>query len=105
MQSNPQTSRVFALLKTYVENERRRIPIEAAWLYGSMASGVPAEESDIDIAIVTTTEITQEMEIEAQLDAKAIDPMIDVVFFSSAVFASARKTLVEEIKEKGIRII
>ncbi len=45
---------VETLVRHYINRLRERIPVEAAYLFGSHVSGVAIPESDIDVAVVSS---------------------------------------------------
>ena len=41
-------------MERYLDRLRERIPVEAAYVYGSHARGTPTRHSDIDVAVVSS---------------------------------------------------
>ena len=44
---------VEAMVSRYIARVRERIPVEAAFVYGSYAGGTPHEYSDVDVAVIS----------------------------------------------------
>ena len=60
--------------------------ISAAWLFGSQATGVTHDHSDVDIAILAEQplDLDQRLEIQAALEDELRRPHIDVVDLQNA---------------------
>jgi len=104
MRENKQTSDILNLLKTFVEKESLIYPIKEAYLFGSWAYGIPNEESDIDVSIIVDNELTFDEEQSIFDDAQKIHCRLETHVFSKKYFDIARKAIIYDIKEKGIRI-
>ena len=60
---------IIETLQNYFEREALRFGIEAAFLYGSWAAGLPRVESDIDIAVLFDNDDLSELEVFKRLNA------------------------------------
>ncbi len=104
MRNDTETSRVLDLVRAFVEGEKQRYPVSAAWLFGSWAYGTPGEDSDIDVGLVLEGDTDLDLESAIFQDAQALDWRLEPHVFSRAYFEKARRAMVYDIKEKGIRI-
>lgn len=105
MSNDSTTSDLLDLLRAFVIAQRTRYDVSSAWLFGSRAHGIPTEDSDIDLAIVTDSNLSQEEELDLVERGKEIDPTLEIVMFNRSDFEKSRRALTEDIKEKGIRIL
>ncbi len=53
-----------AVLKDYFESKADSFNIDMAFLYGSWACGYPLDESDIDVAVLSSKEMDEDMAFE-----------------------------------------
>ncbi len=81
------------------------IHVESAYLFGSYASGMPDEWSDIDVAIISRDISEDRMEERIRLTrlSSRIDSRIEPAPFSPATFID-EDPLAWEIKRSGVRI-
>jgi len=74
---------------------RERIPIEAAYLFGSQLTGEADEESDIDLAIFSPAidglNLYERVHLASEL-ALRCDSTLELHLYSSRALASARPT-------------
>jgi predicted nucleotidyltransferase len=104
MCENPQASSILDLVKMFVDAERRVYPISAAFLFGSWAYGQPREDSDIDVGLVIDGDVSFEDEQSISLAAWETNPKLETHVFSREYFDKAHRSIVYDIKEKGIQI-
>lgn len=92
-------------LKDAVEKlKKRRLNIEAVYLFGSFAAGVPTPKSDADLLIVSPEEKTEVIR-NAFL---SVSVPVDLYVMSPSSFRSkksAGKGVVAEAVRKGIRLL
>ncbi len=104
MLETAQASGVLDLVKRFVEAERKAFPVAEAYLFGSWAYGSPDSASDIDVGLVLEGEVSPLDESAIFSDAQDFNVRIETHVFSKAYFDGARKSIVYDIKEKGIKI-
>ena len=104
MRNDPQTSAVLALVKRFADFEQSRRAVDSVWLFGSWAYGEPNQDSDIDVAIVVDEPVDSQLENQIWADARTVDYRIEPHVFALEDYRTARRALVYDIKEKGIRI-
>jgi len=104
VQNDPETSRVLDLVKHFVESEKAVYPIVEAYLFGSWAYGSPGEDSDIDVGIIVDGEVGPAMESRIFSDAQDLNFRLETHVFSKASFQTARRAMIYDMKQKGIRI-
>jgi predicted nucleotidyltransferase len=104
MLETEETSRILGLVKKFVEDAEGRYPIVEAYLFGSWAYGTPREDSDIDVGLVWDKDASFEQEVQLRLDAQIFSNKIETVVFEKQYFDTARSSIINDIKEKGIRI-
>ncbi len=97
-------SGVLDLVKRFVEAERRVFPVAEAYLFGSWAYGKPDEASDIDVGLILEGDVSPIDESAIFSDAQDFNARIETHVFSKTYFDRARKSIVYDIKEKGIKI-
>ena len=85
--------------------DKEGIRIEAAYLFGSHASGTPDRWSDIDIAVVSSdiSEDRFEERVRLTMLSSFIDSRIEPVPFRPETFVD-EDPLAWEIRRKGIRV-
>lgn len=105
MWSNPEASSIVALARRFVEIELVNHPLSSAYLFGSWAYGHPVDGSDIDIAIILDGKATVSLEDELSQDAYALDPRIELHLYTADYFNSARRSIISDIKTKGIPLL
>ncbi|HZV48115.1 MAG TPA: nucleotidyltransferase domain-containing protein [Thermodesulfovibrionales bacterium] len=97
------TDSVIEAVKKYIrELERNNIPIQEAIVFGSYAKGDPKEESDIDIALVSTAFTGDRFEDRRKIVPlrRKIDNRIEPIPFRPEDFEEGGN-LVDEIKKTG----
>jgi len=97
------TDSVIEAVKKYIrELERNNIPIQEAIVFGSYAKGDPKEESDIDIALVSTAFTGDRFEDRRKIVPfrRKIDSRIEPIPFRPEDFEQGGN-LVDEIKKTG----
>jgi len=98
---------ITGLVLRFVELVRESgIQVEAAYLYGSHATGNAHADSDVDVAIVSpqlSGSISLDWKILAPLRRK-VDLRIEPIGFRPEQFCD-ENPLVWEIKQKGLRIV
>lgn len=104
MSNDSTTSDLLDHLRAFVRAQQTRYDVSSAWLFGSRAYGIPTNDSDIDLAIVTDVSLSQEEELDLIERAKEIDPMLEILIFKRSEFKKLRQALINDIREKGIRI-
>lgn len=100
---------ITALIRRYVTAlEGRGIPVERVILFGSHASGHPAEWSDIDIAVVSPRfEALSLLERYEQLGLanRALQAPLDIVGFSPSQVAQCEpESFLAEILRTGVEV-
>ena len=81
------------ILRQTVEEARRRLPLAAAYLFGSHAEGNARDDSDIDIALFSAAadEMTLPERIDTLVDIdKAIDAEVEPHLYSDKCLQKAR---------------
>lgn len=97
------TDSIIEAVKKYIrELERNNIPIQEAIVFGSYAKGDPKEESDIDIALVSTAFTGDRFEDRRKIVPlrRKIDNRIEPIPFRPEDFEQGGN-LVDEIKKTG----
>ena len=93
-------------VQALLENlESQGLAIEAAFLYGSQAAGVPDRDSDIDVAIVSSDLSGDRLDDWMRLNSVAsrIDVRMEVIGFRPEQFRD-ENPLAWEVKTKGIKV-
>ena len=98
---------VVNLIRNYISRlNQNHILVEKVFLFGSYIKGTPREDSDIDIAVISTA-----FEGNRYIDRRrivpfrrGIDSRIDPIPFTPEEFA-AGGTLIDEIKDTGKEIL
>jgi uncharacterized protein len=101
-----QPDSVIAIVKKYIaELERHHIQVQEAILYGSYANGRVREESDIDVALISTAFTGDRFEDRRRIVPfrRKIDSRIEPMPFTPAGFSEGGN-LIDEIKKTGIQI-
>ena len=95
-------SAIEAVKKYIKELERNNIPVLEAFVFGSYAKGNPKEESDIDIALVSTAFTGDRFEDRRKIIPfrRKIDSRIEPIPFRPEDF-KAGGNFVDEIKKTG----
>jgi len=94
------------LIRRYIkELKKNNIPIQKAFIFGSYAKGSPKEESDIDIALVSTAFTGDRFEDRRKIVPfrRKIDSRIEPMPFSPEDFQKGGM-LIDEIKKTGKEI-
>ena len=97
------TDSAVELVKRYIkELENNNIPVQEAIIFGSYAKGNPKEESDIDIALISTVFTGDRFEDRRKLIPlrRKIDNRIEPMPFRPEDFQNGG-ILVDEIKKTG----
>jgi uncharacterized protein len=97
------TDSAIDLVKKYIQELRNNnIPIQEAIIFGSYAKGNPKEESDIDIALISTVFTGDRFEDRRKLIPlrRKIDNRIEPIPFRPEDF-KAGGNFVDEIKKTG----
>lgn len=105
MRDHSDTSDLLDTLSHFAASARDRYGIEGAWLFGSWATGSAGNESDIDLALILRDEPEFDVEIDLALEAKDVDSAIEALVMSRERFDHGRMSVIEEIKEHGIRVL
>jgi uncharacterized protein len=97
------TDSAIETVKRYIrELERNNIPIQEAFIFGSYAKGDPKEESDIDVALISTAFTGDRFEDRRKIVPfrRKIDSRIEPIPFRPEDFREGGN-LVDEIKKTG----
>ena len=90
-------------IKRYVQELRRHhIPVQEAIIFGSYAKGTPKEESDIDVALISSAFTGDRFEDRRRIVPlrRTIDNRIEPLPFRPEDFSEGGN-LVDEIKKTG----
>jgi len=95
--------------REFVQRAASRYRIHRAFLFGSYAWGVPAEHSDIDLAVVLETSSGSrgagvDEEFELFHEAQESSSLLEVICFSREEFESDGGTLIRRIKKDGLEL-
>ncbi|HJX50680.1 MAG TPA: nucleotidyltransferase domain-containing protein [Candidatus Nanoarchaeia archaeon] len=95
-------SAVEAVRRYIQELQRNNIPIQGAFIFGSHAKGNPKEESDIDVALISTAFTGDRFEDRRKIVPlrRKIDSRIEPIPFRPEDFQKGG-ILVDEIKKTG----
>lgn len=94
---------VIEVLKRYIQELRKNnIPIQEAMIFGSYAKGTPREESDIDVALISSAFTGDRFEDRRRIIPfrRKIDSRIEPIPFRPEDFQQDGN-LVDEIKRTG----
>lgn len=97
---------VLANVERFLAVVRQRLRIDAAYLFGSQATGTARPWSDIDVAVVSpdfSEDLFQER-VALMLCAAAIDDRIEPRPFTPDRF-SPDDPLASEISQRGVRLV
>jgi uncharacterized protein len=97
------TESVVELVKKYIQElKKNNIHIQEAYIFGSYARGNPKEESDIDIALVSTVFTGDRFEDRRKIVPlrRKIDNRIEPIPFRPEDFQKGGN-LIDEIKKTG----
>jgi hypothetical protein len=97
------TDSAIEAVKRYIkELQRNNIPIQGAFIFGSHAKGNPKEESDIDVALISTAFTGDRFEDRRKIIPlrRKIDSRIEPMPFRPEDFQKGG-ILVDEIKKTG----
>lgn len=100
------TDFIIQLLRQYLcALEREHIPVLKAYLFGSYAQGTPKEESDIDVAIISTAFVGDRYEDRRRIVPlrRKIDGRIEPIPFRPEDFERGG-ILADTIKTTGVVI-
>ncbi len=101
------TDTVIELIKKYIQElQKGGIPVQEAFVFGSYAKGTPREESDIDVALISTAFSGDRFEDRRRIVPlrRKIDNRIEPIPFRPEDFYNGG-SFVDEIKKTGRRII
>jgi predicted nucleotidyltransferase len=90
-----ETATLTTTVEKGLEYLRRRIQIEAAYLFGSQVEGKVHDQSDIDLAVFSPDANTMSLDDRIRLRADLAvdcDPRLELHLFSSHALANARPT-------------
>lgn len=91
----------------FLDTVRKEVPISAVYLFGSHAKGTARKDSDIDIAIISSSfgkdRFAENVRLQKHL-WKSPFKNIDVVGYSPKDFEDQDSPLVAEILKSGVRI-
>lgn len=98
-------SRIMESIKKYIEKISKYYEIEAIILFGSYAKGIENEESDIDIAIISS-DFSDIIEDGAKLIGLTwkIDTRIEPHPITSEDYKKVSNPFVREVVETGIKV-
>ena len=97
------TDSVIEVVKKYInELQQNNIPIQGAFIFGSYAKENPKEESDIDVALISTAFTGDRFEDRRKIVPfrRKIDSRIEPIPFRPEDFEQGGN-LVDEIKKTG----
>jgi len=99
-------SDILKIVSEFLETlQRADVPLEAAYLYGSHATGRARMDSDIDVALVSSVFSDDSVGQEKVIDALLLsDTRIETVRFLPDEFRD-ENPLVWEIKNSGIKLL
>src|ERR1700747_2017663 len=101
------TATAINIAKEFVQTcEKKGIPINSAFLFGSFAKGQQREYSDIDVALISDSFSPDDF-IENSHKTALINwkfPDIEVHHFNTQIF-TLDNSFINEIKRTGIRIV
>lgn len=100
------TDSAIKLIRRYIkELNKNNIPIQKAFIFGSYAKGSPKEESDIDIALISTAFTGDRFEDRRKIIPlrRKIDSRIEPMPFRPEDFQKGG-VLIDEIKKTGKEI-
>lgn len=84
---------IIAKLRTHLKEVLQKYPVEAAYLYGSVARGQPLPTSDVDIALLLSDcplpyqRLELELKVQADLEDACDLPKVDVRTLNDAPLA------------------
>ncbi|HJN17485.1 MAG TPA: nucleotidyltransferase domain-containing protein [Armatimonadota bacterium] len=100
-------SEVDAIVARYLERVRQRVPVAAAYLYGSYATGEADDDSDIDMAIISPA-FGSDVAGEMSLLMRACWPdatHVEALPFSDAELENpSRGSFLREVLKTGRRV-
>lgn len=100
------TTTIETIVRQYAELLKAVYSIHSIYLYGSQSCGVPTEDSDIDVAVVSENFSGDPVEDMVQLMKyrRSVDLRIEPHPFTVFDFTSSNP-IAKEIMETGIRIV
>jgi uncharacterized protein len=99
-----ETKSIIGIINQYLQElKRNHIPVQQAILYGSFANGNPREESDIDIAVISTASTGNRFDDRRRIVPlrRKIDNRIEPIPFRPEDFDKGG-ILADVIKKTGI---
>jgi predicted nucleotidyltransferase len=101
---------VIQMVKRFLESLRQRHDIREAYLFGSSASGLAKDYSDVDLAIVLgSMEKSEDSPFDEAFEifheAQEYNSILEVVCFDQEDFARNGGSLVRRIKKEGIKVM
>ncbi len=96
---------IYPSIEKYIKKIRKKIKVEKAYLFGSYAFGSATEDSDIDIAIISSTLSGNRFKDNVELGTLTwgVDTRISPVGFTPEDFYND-DMLAEEIRHTGIEL-
>jgi uncharacterized protein len=93
-------SYVVDCVRTFAEKARRTLDVRQVILFGSYATGTATQDSDIDVAVITTAPVTDWWEASTDLFRlrRNIDLSIEPVLLDAS---SDRSGFLEQIRRTG----
>lgn len=97
---------VEAIIKRYINEIRKELPISEVFLYGSYAKGKADQDSDIDICLISSKFGKDDVEESQYLLKKTIgiDTRLEPVGYSPVAYQREESPLIYEIKKYGREI-
>jgi predicted nucleotidyltransferase len=93
------------IVKKYADKlKKHKIPLSGVYLFGSFARGEARKWSDIDVAIFSKREETDDFIIELGRLTREVDLRIEPHIFSEKDLQTVSTPFVEEILRTGIKV-
>jgi predicted nucleotidyltransferase len=101
---------VIKIANGFLDLIRKKHDVRQAYLFGSFATGMAKNYSDVDLAIVLGTLASSEEspfdeDFEIFHEAQKYNSLLEVVCFVQDEFDQDGTTIVKRIKKEGIRLI
>ena len=95
---------IYPTIMNYINALKKHFEIESVFLFGSYASGLASNDSDIDLAIVSRSFGDNRFNDNVKLGKLTwgIDTRIEPIGFTPEEFEN--RLLAQEIKKKGLKI-
>lgn len=105
---NNMSLKIAMILREYVRQAADSANIAAIYVFGSIVKGSYRPDSDVDIAIITTKEISANERVMLEKIGAGIENRfgreIQAHFFTEKEFEKSQGGVVEQIKRDGIRL-